>query len=149
MCLLFRQSCTIHHLFSFLDLFCDTHLIFNWSEKYISSQTMSNITYMYIDAYLISGLLRTTYVVHRSSTNTNDFSTRTFIGVRLSGLRRSCTLCSLVCSRFTFSFCAIDNYRHITCMYMYRYMYHHLVLPSPSPQGSFSFQTLGWKSESA
>ena len=57
------------------------------------------------NTYLMSALLSRMYADHTCSTNTNVFSTRTFIGVRRSGLRRSCTLCSLVWARFTFSFC--------------------------------------------
>ena len=128
-----RQTklCHPQHCFQLTHLV--PHLQAVWKQEQSDSFvcTVSN-------TYLMSALLSRMYADHTCSTNTNVFSTRTFIGVRRSGLRRSCTLCSLVWARFTFSFWVY--YIHV-CIYVYTLKL--CIAPSPSLRGSFSCWTLG------
>ena len=64
--------------------------------------------------YIKSTLFRSMNISQSLPTKQKFFLTRTFIGVRLSGLRRSCTLESEVEERLTFSFCTQkEGYKHI------------------------------------
>ena len=64
--------------------------------------------------YIKSTLFRSMNISQSLPTKQKFFLTRTFIGVRLSGLRRSCTLKSEVEERLTFSFCTQkEGYKHI------------------------------------
>ena len=109
-----EQSCSIFSLFS---ISFTNFLIKKWSE--CEQQWTIRLRATTVQ-YLMSVLFWATYAVQMRSTKVYVLSTRTFIGVRLSGRRRSLTLRSLVWVRFTFSFCKQLCDTQYMCMHRYK-----------------------------